>query len=195
MVEENHALRSDDDGWYVWAAYESKLADTDGDEQGILTLRRISVTPGERRFNFQGLYLFREIIEAEGLAPRTRVAFDVPDGVQDGDQVLLTQEEWRLHPGQLISVLLRPDVPVPGIYLPMNTIRPIDSESGIIFTVQEGRAREVSVKIVGHVGELFRIESADPADAPLVAAGSVVITNHIHFLQNNESVRIVRTVE
>jgi len=195
IVEENHALRTDDEGWYVWGVSDRTTGDAGDYGPELLTLRKFRVTPGERRLNFLGLYLFRELIDIGELVPGTLIAFDVPERVQDGDQVLLAQKEWRLQPGQLISVVLRPDVPAPGIYVPMNAIKPIDSESGEVFVVVDGRARQVKVRIADNVGALFRIEPIDPADAGLVAVGSSVITDHVHFLQDAEPVRIVKMVE
>ena len=48
-------------------------------------------------------------------------------------------------------------------------------------------------KILGQVGELLRIKGADPANQ--AAAGVSVITDHIHFLQDGEPVRVIKRVE
>jgi len=51
------------------------------------------------------------------------------------------------------------------------------------------------VKILDNVGELFRLEAFNPDDANMVTAGSQIITDHIHFLQHDEPVRIIKIVE
>jgi hypothetical protein len=120
---------------------------------------------------------------------------DVPDDFNDDDQVLIASKQWRLRPGQLIPVLLGVDPPETGLYLPMNSIKPIDDKMGEIFVAVDGRAKKVKVKILGNVGELFRLEAFDPGDVGTVTPGARVITDHIHFLQHDEPIRIIKTAE
>ena len=61
--------------------------------------------------------------------------------------------------------------------------------------VVDGKAKKVKVKILSNVGELFRLEALNPGDSGLVTAGASVITDHIHFLQHDEPVSIIKTME
>ncbi len=195
FVEENRSLRKDSEGYYVWAAPDVKLGDSLDSEKPLITLKKYRVTPGEQRMNLQGLYLIREITDIGKLVPGTLIAMDVPDDFKDGNRVLVAENQWRLRPGQLISVYLGSKAHLPGLYLPMNSIKPVDDKTGEIFVARDGKAKKVKVKISENVGELFRIEALDPGEADLVAPGALVITDHIHFLHHNEPVSVIKTVE
>lgn len=195
FVEENRALRKDDNGYYVWAAPDKKLGDNIDPERPLIILRKFRVIPGNRQMNFQGLYLMQELADVGKLTPETLIALDVPDNFKDGNHVLVARKQWRLRPGQLIQVFLGVEVPKTGYYLTMNSIKPIDDRTGEIFVAVNGKAKKVKVKILGNVGELFRLEAFNPVDANLVTEGSQIITDHIHFLQHDEPVRIIKIVE
>jgi hypothetical protein len=137
----------------------------------------------------------RELSDIGELVPGTLIAMDVPDDFNDGDQVLIASKQWRLHPGQLIPVFLGVEPPKTGLYLPMNSIKPIDDKTGEIFVAVDGKAKKVKVKILGNEGELFRLEAFDPDDAGIVTPGARIITDHIHFLQHDEPIRVIKTVE
>jgi hypothetical protein len=87
------------------------------------------------------------------------------------------------------------EIPKTGLYLPMNSIKPIDDKTGEIFVAVDGKAKKVKVKILDNVGELFRVEAVDPNEVNLMAAGSEVITDYIHFLQDEEPIRVIKKVE
>lgn len=195
MVEDNRALQKEADGYYVWAAPDRKVEDRIDPERPIITLRKIRVVPGERRMNYQGLFLFRELTDVGGLEPGTLIAMDVPDGLKDGDQVVVVRKRWQLRPGQLVPVFIGETAPKPGLYAPMNVIKPIDDHTGEVFVAADGLARQLRVQLFEHAGELVRIAAADEEDAALIAAGSRVIMDHVHFLLDREPVRIIKTVE
>ena len=195
FVEENRALHKDGKNYYVWGDLDHKPGDAFDSEKPLITLRKYIVTPGERQMNFQGLFLMRELADIGKLIPGTLIAMDVPDDFKDGDQVLFANKQWRLRPGQLIPVFLGVEIPKTGLYLPMNSIKPIDDKMGEIFVAVDGKAKKIKVKIFSSVGELFRIEALDPDDANLVTTGSRVITDHIHFLQHDEPIRVIKIAE
>ncbi len=195
FVEENRALHRDGDNYYVWGDPDHKPDDDIDSERPLITLRKYTVTPGDHRINLQGLYLMRELEDIGKLTPGTLIAMDVPDNFRDGEQVLVARREWLLRPGQLVRVLLGKTAPEPGLYLPMNAIKPIDDKMGEVFVAIEGKAKKVKVKILSNVGELFRIEALDPGDTDLVTTGSQIITDHIHFLQHDESIRVIKIAE
>lgn len=195
FVEENRSLHRDGDDFYVWGDPDHKPGDDIDSERPLITLRKYTVIPGEYRMNLQGLYLMRELDDIGELTPGTLIAMDVPADFKDGEQILVARKEWSLRPGQLVQVLLGKTVPETGLYLPMNAIKPIDDKSGEIFVAVDGKAKKVKIKILSNVGELFRLEAFNPGDASLVAAGALIITDHIHFLQHDEPVRVIKTME
>ncbi|KHE90456.1 MAG: efflux RND transporter periplasmic adaptor subunit [Candidatus Scalindua rubra] len=196
FVEENRALHSDGVNYYVWGDPDHKYGDDIDPDKPLITLRKFTVIPGEHRMNLQGLYLMRELDDIGKLTPGTLIAMDVPDDFKDGEQILVARrQQWRLRPGQLIPVLLGATMPETGFYLPINSIKPVNDKTGEIFVAVDGKAKKVKVQILSNVGELFRIEALDPGNANLVTTGSRVITDHIHFLEHDEPVRVIKTVE
>jgi RND family efflux transporter MFP subunit len=195
FVEENRSLRRDGDNYYVWADPNHKSGDDIDPERPLITLRKYTVTPGEKRMNLQGLYLMRELEDLGKLTPGTLIAMDVPADFKDGEQILVARRQWRMRPGQLVKVLLGETAPETGLYLPMNSIKPVNDKTGEIFVAVDGKAKKIKVKILSNVGELYRIEAFDPGDTNLVTTGSRVITDHIHFLQHDEPIRIIKTAE
>jgi len=193
MVEENRSLRKDAASYYVWAAPGVKAGDDIA--SGVVSLKRFRVTLGPGRRNYQGIYLMRQLTGVGDLEEKTLVAMDVPADFPEGGKVLLASEEWLLRPGQLVPVVLSATMPRPGIYLPMDAIRPVDQKSGSIFVAVDGKAREVEVKMVSNIGSFFRIEAANASDAPLIKPGARVITDFIHFLEDGELVHVVKTAD
>lgn len=195
FVEENRSLRKEGENYYVWAAPNYKLGDRIDPEKPLITLRKYKVIPGKRRMNLQGLYLMCELTDIGNLTPGTFIAMDVPDDFKDGGQILVGDSQWRLRPGQLIPIVLGQSVPKPGLYLPMNAIKPIDETTGVIFVADNGKARKIQVKIRDNVRELFQIEAAEQRDAGLIAPGAQVIIDYLHFLRDEEPVQIIKKEE
>jgi hypothetical protein len=181
-VEANHALRKDAEGYYVWADPDRTWNDPTPEDH-ILNFHRFRVVPGNRYVNFQGIYLFREITDTGGLKNLQVIAHDLPDDFQGGPAIF-DKPDWMLRPGQLVQVLLDEAAPEVGLYVPMDTVVPVDETNGVIFLVEDRRAKRTPVRLLGKVGELFRVE----ADG--LHAGALVITDSVHFLQDGESVRV-----
>ncbi len=185
LVEATRALEKDERGYYVWAdpAFHFKKGIPDG---SVLHLKKYRVTPGPRLLSLQGIYLVRELTDIGDLPPGTFVAMDVPKTGRDEIDVVLAKPRWRLRPGQLVPVLLSNQAPKPGLYLPMNTIKPQEDGTGVVFLAQDGVAKLVKVRMTGSVGELFRVEGEG------LRPGAQVITDYIHFLQDGEPVRVIK---
>ncbi|MHC4932175.1 MAG: efflux RND transporter periplasmic adaptor subunit [Planctomycetota bacterium] len=187
-IVEDRSLHKDERGYYVWADASKRHSDP-VPEGTVFHLTKHRVTPGERRVSLQGLYLMRELTDIGDLRPLTLVPIEPPDPNADEQDVVIAKSQWRLHPGQLVPVLLSPKAPKPGLYLPIDAIRPLDNERGVVFLAQGGTAKRVEVRIVDRVGERFRIEGEG------IAAGIKVITDYVHFLTDGESVRIIKRRE
>lgn len=186
-AEERRALRKDDQGFFVWA--DPKYTASDSIPDGtVLHARKFRVVPGEMRANLQGIYLIRELKDVGELPVGTLLVLDVPATDKDEIQLLLTRPQWLLRPGQLIDVLFAGKAPQPGLYLPLDAIRPRGGREGYVFLAREGKARKVRVTIVGQVGSMARVE----ADAAELHAGDSVIVDYVHFLQDGEPVRVIK---
>jgi multidrug efflux pump subunit AcrA (membrane-fusion protein) len=194
-VEANRSLRKDEAGHFVWVVTD--WASRTGAETGprLATLMRYRVNPGNREVNFLGLFQLRELTDIGDLKSGMEIAVGVPDGIKDGDQVLVATQEWLLRPGQLVRAMLHADPPKPGLYVPMNAVKPIDGESGEIFIAADGHARKVEVRLVDEVGENYLIAPAGDKGADLVKPGALVIMDYIHFLQEGEPVRVIKMEE
>jgi multidrug resistance efflux pump len=193
FVEERRAVQRDASGQsFVWAAPERRAGDPRKLEGALLELRRFDVELGSARRNFQGLYLMRELANPGGLEEGMVVALDVPEDFSDGDKVVVAPDRWLLRPGMLVPVVLDVDQAKPGRYVPLSAVRPGADGVGKVFLADNGRVRVVDVRIVETLGELARIEAAREGE---LASGSRVIVDHVHFLQPDEPVSVVRVVE
>jgi multidrug efflux pump subunit AcrA (membrane-fusion protein) len=187
VVEERHCLREDDGGHYVWA---DPAADIYSVPDGtVLNLKKFYIKLGERRHSLQGLYLVREVVDAGGLPIGTLLPFDVPATDAEETRVVVAKPQWMLRPGQLVPVLLTKEAPKPGLYVPMDAILPVSESRGILFLEVDGQARRVEVRLLDRVRVYQRVEGEG------VAAGARVITDYVHFLQDGERVRVIRTRE
>jgi len=187
FVEERRGLHKDGRGYFVWA-------DPDADhgsvpEGTVFNLKKFRIKLGDLRRSLQGLYLMREIVDTGGLPEGTLIPLDVPETEAEEQKVVLTNPQWQMRPGQLVPVLLAPEAPAPGLYVPMDAVLPIDESRGVLFLEVDGTARRVEVRLLGHVRAFFRVEGEG------LAAGARVITDYIHFLQDGERVSVTRTRE
>jgi hypothetical protein len=187
-VEERRCLRSDAQGHYVWAD-PSRVFGESLPDGTVLKLRRFRVTPGEKRLSFQGLYLFREVVDAGDLRPYTLLPLDPPDTDDEEQEVVIAKPQWMLRPGQLVPVLLDDKSPAPGIYVPMNTVEVTGEARGAVFLEENGRVKRVEVELLEQVRDLVRVRGEG------LAAGARLIADYIHFLEDGEEVRVIRSRE
>ncbi|MHC5110458.1 MAG: efflux RND transporter periplasmic adaptor subunit [Planctomycetota bacterium] len=193
FVEESKALQRDEDGYFVWLAEGMTLGDNISTEDPTFVLRKVRVVPGERRMNYQGLYLLRELRDTGGIEFEQLAAAGVPEGVADGDRVALLDETWILQPGNLVEVQFRPEEGVYGFYVPLSAIVPAGEDRGHVFLVdgaegQAGKALKVDVTLHETVADLRRIQSVQPE---VLSDGDLVITQGVNYLQPGEPVSVV----
>lgn len=193
MVEEHRALRRDEKGHFVWADPSQVGPDPNIGAGLVANLKKVYVKPTDRRLNFQGIYLFRILEDPGELTFGTLVAHGLPEDFQGGE-VLLVREEWELHPGQLVDVVLDVDKARPGLYVPLDVLAPQGDGTSVLFVERGGTAKRVEVATKHHVGRLAMVE-ATGASAELLAPGARIIQDHIHFLHEGDSVRVVREEE
>jgi len=182
-VESRRCIYEDGEGQYVWVA-EGLTAETgmpEGDP--VVTLRKTYITLGEKRANFQGIYIFREVLAPTDLAPKMLVATGVPDGFADGGRAAWIRQRWLIQPGESLEVKLQ-GAPTPtGFYVPFDAVVPGDDGEQHVFIIgDDGKAKRISVTIDGEVGELVRISSES------LSEGARVVVRGAHLVQPDELV-------
>ncbi len=193
-VEERLSLKNDEQGYFIWALEGVSVRDGIDLSNPVFTLRRVPIELDQRRVNYQGLYVMRQLKDAGGLKLFDAIAMGVPDGIRDGDRVTLLRESWLIQPGQLVAVQFKNHATPQGYYVPTQAIMPTASDSGYIYVVtgSEGQteARKIDVALGRSVGQLQQIES-EKLDG--LAGHTAVVVEGINYLEPGEPVRIVRT--
>jgi hypothetical protein len=195
-------LQEDEDGFFVWRILNRRLGTLPSDDDRILNVEKIRVTPGDSRLSLFGLASLRSITVAEDvqLDPNTDLlAGNVtpPDGqtTWDGDKLLYDVQRWLMRPGDLVGVDQAARAVQPGIYVPMDAIMERSGVNYVFLLVEseEGDAvRRVQVGVHESVGTLRRIEAA--GDQPL-EAGSTMVAAGAAFLVDGERVNVARQVD
>ena len=195
---EEKTIHYDSDGRpFVWKVEGLKLADLRSEFDPVFTVRKTRVQLGEKKLPVLQLYQGRELTDMGDLNPgEDLVTSQLPPGVEDGDAVFLSRQEWFLRPGQLVHVELKGESVRSGFYVPRPAILRSDGKH-FVFVAEDAeggaqRAKRVEVE----VGELFqdyrRIESVDDAR---LTGGARVILDGSHYLRDGESVNAFEEVE
>ncbi len=191
FIEEKRCLRQENGIYHVWALDRVGDNVSQDDSHPVFNVRKIKVTPGAKRHNLHGIYIFRELKDAGGLSKGAALACNLPDGVKDGDRVVLLQEDWLLRPGALVRVRFRERKPQPGFYVPMQAIMHLDDNNGFVFVVerkdQSVKVRKVNVNILNSTGELVRIEGTKDK----LITGVEVVLDGVNYLRDGETVAVV----
>ena len=86
-----------------------------------------------------------------------------------------------------MPVLLDDTAPAPGIYVPLNTVEAIGADRGAIFLEEDGKAKRVEVELLDQVRDLVRVRGEG------LEAGARLIADYVHFLEDGEPVRVIRS--
>jgi multidrug efflux pump subunit AcrA (membrane-fusion protein) len=194
VVEERKNLQKDAKGHFVWASDELPRGTALDPKRPVVTFRKVRVEIGTKRRNLQGLYVLRALEAPGELTQDWIMAVDPPSDFEGG-QALIAIRDWQLRPGQIVPTLLSGQAPKPGLYVPMRALTTSDGGGRALFVEQGGAARRVSVNVIDVVGELLLVEPAGGSGADLLTAGNQVIVDLVHFLQDGEPVRVVKTRE
>lgn len=182
-VESRRCIFEDDEGQFVWLA-EGLTADTglpEGDP--VVTLRKTYIKMGENRANFQGIYIFQEVVLPTELRPRMLVATGVPDDFPDGGRASWIRQRWLIQPGESLEVKLQAAPTPAGFYLPFDAVvSGGDGEQHIFIIGDDGKAERVPVTIDGEVGELVRVTGE------ALPQGGRVVVRGAHLVQPGELV-------
>jgi len=186
FVDERRVLRRDNDGWFVWA-FEGWSAVSPRPEE--LTLRRVSVTPGERRLNYQGTFILRSLDEPVELQPRQMLGVDVPEQATDGDRALLASRRWAMRPGDVVRVDLGQIPAGPGYYVPQEAVLISGPGDARVFVLGPGDVAQAVDVVAGPVINGLQRVSGDGLDS--LPAGTRVITTGASGVLDGERVRVI----
>ena len=202
------ALYQDADGYFVWKIENRTLKDNKTRNDSGIRLRKIRVTPGDKRMPFLQVVTLRELADLGDLDPTKdvvagvicasdgrRLTNDEIVGIQDGDTVLYVRERWRLRPGDIVRVDLEGSTVEVGLYVPTDTILEKSGKTYVFAVESLGEAdqvRQIEVDVFDDVGTLRRIEAA--GDATL-EAGMKIVANGALFLTDGEKVTVVDEME
>lgn len=191
LVEEEFALRKDSDGTFVWRM--------DGYKRGepirtgsLVSVSKVRIDTTDYVLNMQGIMRFRGVSDTGELKVGDLIAWGIPKDFTGG-QVLLAQERWKLRPGQVVTAILKRDVPPAGHWVPLRALATEDRKSGRVYVVDEDKVRIVQVGITNSISEFFRIEPVDEDGRRLLKTGARLVVDYIHFLSDGESVKVTRT--
>lgn len=185
FVDEQRVLRRDDDGWFVWAL---EGWTDDAPQPGLMTLRRLPVTPGERRLNYQGTYILRSLEDSATLRARQVLGAEVPEEANDGDPAMITTRRWAMRPGDVVRVDLGSTPAVPGYYVPQEAIVLTGLQEAHVFVVGSGDVAQAVRVVAGPVINGLQRISGDAIEG--VPAGARVITVGAGRVREGERVRI-----
>ena len=154
-----------------------------------LTLRRVDVTPGDARLNYQGTIILRSLTDPGTLRSDQLLAIGVPEGTEDGAAAILTDRRWALRPGDLVGIDLAGVSVGEGYYVPQEAILVTGPQAGRIFLIgDDSITHAVDVALGPVVGGLQRIESPGLDGAPPLAR---VVTRGASSLNDGERVSVV----
>lgn len=195
-----NGIYEDDRGSFVWKVADLKIGEP---VRRVLTLKKLYVNPGDVSIPFLGKMRFRtvEIAPGQEFDPKAdffvgevRIAGGDTKTWAGGKMLLDAGDRWLLRPGDVVDVDLTPQSQAAGIYVPIEAIHE-DAGETFVFTVESSDnqtvARRVKIDVIaedsGHATSLQRIQSLD--GKPL--AGSLVVTEGVHYLADGEAVNIV----
>ncbi len=198
LVEEK-SIHHDHEGAFVYRVINAKLDDV---FPKILKVRRQRLTENDLRIPFLGNWVFRSVsfLDDKGnreiLPQNTIYIGELESGPSaasawDGESVVLDAgAQWMLRPGDLVSVDLSNSEMAVGFHVPIEAIY---EESGemFLFVVQDGHAKKLAVQLrqAGNLDAGSRVEIQSPA----LVDGMQVIVGGVHYLRDDEPVRIVGT--
>ncbi len=190
---EVNALHEDQDGYFVWKVENLTAEQLYETYDPVLQVVKARVKVGDGRLPALQVFTFRELVDHGELDPATDVILGDVDGeIQDG-RVVVTQQRWRLRPGDLVDVSLRGEGKPAGFYVPRVAIMN-DADGDYLFRVSEGSdtAKRVDVRPLETAGQTQRVEAV--SGNPL-QVGDRVIVGGAHYVMDGQPVNLVQELE
>lgn len=190
-------LHRDENGFFVWKAEGLTIADLETDFDPAFRVTKVRVEPTERRMQFMQIMTYRELSGLGDLDPKLcLLTGKLPDGVKDGDTVVLNRQQWRLRPGQLVQVDLHHGHMQEGFYVPVQAVMK-EGSGHHVFVVNgeqdgEERASKIQVQPGATVGDYQAIE---PIGQTHLAAGTKLVVDGVHYLRDGDFINAFDEVE
>lgn len=189
---EVNALQKDEQGYFVWKVDGLTAEQLYEAYDPVLKVTKVHVVPGDGRVPALQVFTFRELVDIGDLDPKTDVIVGATTGAVTDGRVIMTQERWRLRPGDLAEVALRSEGRRAGFYVPRVAILG-DDESNHVFVVPEGAtaAKRMKVRTLETSGQTQRIEAAEGE----LKAGDRVVVGGAHYVMDGEKVSLLEELE
>ncbi|MEM9065190.1 MAG: HlyD family efflux transporter periplasmic adaptor subunit [Planctomycetota bacterium] len=126
-------------------------------------------------------WTLRRIESTPQLEPGTAVVVHPSLGDEEG--VTIGSIAYAFRAGDIVRVGLDAALPAEGFWVPNTSVIQRTGDT-FVFTVEDGKAREVQVDVMGSTGGLRRIAS------PVLRDGTSLVTSGMHYLSDGESVTI-----
>ena len=191
------SINKDEQGFFLWKVEGLKSSDLYTDFNPIFTVRKVRVKLGESVIRLLQSYTFRELENFGDLDPtEDLVTGDMPEGVENGDSVLLSRKRWLVRPGELVHVDLSGGKGTGGYHVPAHSIIE-DGNSQYVYMVSrdtsEGEyAKRVSVTVDEGIGNFRRIE---PVSGGVLNEGMKLIVDGAHYLVDGDLINAFDEVE
>ncbi|WP_372365658.1 HlyD family secretion protein [Candidatus Uabimicrobium sp. HlEnr_7] len=184
-----NCLKKDKKGYYVWKTNHYINAKFDG----VTTIEKMYVEVGETMLDFLGLFTFRSVTVKgnkalqRAIRDRAFLAVNVPNGVKNGDQVVLVRKNWLFRPGELVKIDLNIHNSVSGLYAPMKSILQENGKHHVYKLISKENGlfvEKISVSLFESFGDTRRITADSLND------GDQIVVQGAHYLIPGERVQI-----
>ena len=194
MMVDAEAIQEDEAGHFVWNVQNLDFggASTPEGRNPVFTVKKVAVKPSDHR-RYLLTYEYRALDDAGGLPELAGIVIKVPEGLSDGDKILVIRERWMFRPGDLVPVVLKLPKAGEGFYVPVEALR-IEGDKRYVFLAQgqgigESAARRVEVTMTGAFGELARIEGEG------IEEGKLAVMTGAHYLVDGEEISVTSIEE
>lgn len=144
-------------------------------------VEKISVTPADK-FMTQGIYNQRALSNAGTLKKHDLLVVESSSVLKDGDRVVFSEIGWNFNPGEEVWVQIA-GMSRPGYYVPAIALYKNEQGRFCVLIDENGKAREIEVKLGTEFGKTFSIEGEEvasnlkviiPIDGQTIVAGKAV---------------------
>jgi len=188
---ERKSVYRDASGTFTWRFSQLTREGLSAEFDSIQPLERVDVSLSRRVIEIPGGFTFTELAADSRLQIGELLACGVPENFKSGGKVLVVRERWLFRPGELVTVQLPRTDPGSGWYVPMQAI--LQHEGGHHVFLVDGekgvpKAVQVSIRLLGELGQLRRIE---PTDAQRLVEGAEIVLAGAAYLRGGEEVHVV----
>ncbi|PHQ33825.1 efflux RND transporter periplasmic adaptor subunit [Rhodopirellula bahusiensis] len=211
ILVEEESIHRDERGAYIYVVTNSKLRERLPD---VVKVRQQRLVENDLKIPFLGNWVFRSVqminennkpIEVDldsfyvgkivgdpSKEPVDATPGGTPPKNWDGESFVLDPgSEWKLRPGELVTVDLADQSERKGFFVPFDAI---DEEAGdaFLYVVKDGQASKVMVEVVSR--ENLDLGSMIEVQSPELNEEMLIVVRGVHYLSDGERVRKVGAV-